>query len=418
LPRPPVPIIEVAIVGAGPYGLSTAAHLRCHGLPFRIFGSPMESWRRSMPAGMYLKSEGRASNLSDPTGEYTLATHCRSRGLPYDDDRVPVPLATFCDYGLSFQQRLVPDVEDTRVVRLDHTPAGYLLETATGETLAAGVVVLAVGSSHFAHVPEQLAHLPRTLLSHTSERHDLTLFAGRHLTVIGGGQSALETAALAREQGADVRVFVRRPALAWNATPPAEPRPLAQRLRYPTTGLGAGWRLRYYAEAPTAFHRLPERLRVHAVRTSLGPAGSWWLRERVLGRLPVHTGHRVVRAEAHGSGVRLRLQRDDGRVIDCLTEHVVAGTGYRVDLDRLPFLSDRLRARIRLAAGAPVLSSSLEASVANLHILGLASAYSLGPSMRFVYGADWSARRLAGHLLGRSSRREARPVMHMRPRSF
>jgi hypothetical protein len=346
LPRPPVPIIEVAIVGAGPYGLSTAAHLRCHGLPFRIFGSPMESWRRSMPAGMYLKSEGRASNLSDPTGEYTLATHCRSRGLPYDDDRAPVPLATFCDYGLSFQQRLVPDVEDTRVVRLDHTPAGYLLETAI------------------------------------------------------------------------VRVFVRRPALAWNATPPAEPRPLAQRLRYPTTGLGAGWRLRYYAEAPTAFHRLPERLRVHAVRTSLGPAGSWWLRERVLGRLPVHTGHRVVRAEAHGSGVRLRLQRDDGRVIDCLTEHVVAGTGYRVDLDRLPFLSDRLRARIRLAAGAPVLSSSLEASVANLHILGLASAYSLGPSMRFVYGADWSARRLAGHLLGRSSRREARPVMHMRPRSF
>jgi cation diffusion facilitator CzcD-associated flavoprotein CzcO len=62
----------IVIVGAGPYGLSVAAHLRRHGLPFRIFGSPMQqSWRSNMPAGMFLKSEGRASSLSDPAGSYT-----------------------------------------------------------------------------------------------------------------------------------------------------------------------------------------------------------------------------------------------------------------------------------------------------------------------------------------------------------
>src|SRR5213079_230240 len=48
---------DVAIVGAGPYGLSAAAHLRAaNGLDVRVFGEPMSFWERHMPKGMLLRS--------------------------------------------------------------------------------------------------------------------------------------------------------------------------------------------------------------------------------------------------------------------------------------------------------------------------------------------------------------------------
>jgi hypothetical protein len=88
-------------------------------------------------------------------------------------------------------------------------------------------------------------------------------------------------------------------------------------------------------------------------------------------------------------------------VIHHATEHLIAGTGYRVDLSRLPFLDDQLRGRLRLVAGAPALSSSFEASAPDLYFVGLASAHSFGPIMRFLHGADYSAHRLVSHLLAR-----------------
>jgi hypothetical protein len=392
----------IVIVGAGPYGLSVAAHLRRHGLPFRIFGSPMQTWRSNMPAGMFLKSEGRASNLSDPTGSYTLRAHCERYGLSYAEHGVPVPLEILSDYGLKFQQRFVPDLEDTRVLALRRSAHGYELQTATGELVTAKSVVVAAGISHFRHLPRRLAHLPRELVSHTSHHRSFGAFSGRDVTVIGGGQSALETAALAHEQGANVRVLVRQPRLVWNDLPQQAPRPPAQ-LRRPTTGLGDGWRMRFYANSPGMFHRLPERMRVRAVRTALGPAGAWWLKERVLGQLTVLTGHTVIGAEAAGNRLRLRVQRDDGRAIHHTTEHLIAGTGYRVDLGRLPFLDDQLRGRLRLVAGAPALSSSFEASAPDLYFVGLASAHSFGPVMRFLHGTDYSAHHLVSHLLARNA---------------
>lgn len=297
----------------------------------------MQSWRVNMPTGMFLKSEGCASSLSDPAGSYTLKAHCREHGLPYGDYGVPVPLEVFHAYGLAFQQRFVPDVEDTQVVGLDRYSDGYELRTATGEVLTARSVVLAVGISHFGHLPPQLARLPRELVSHTSHHRDLGGFAGRDVTVVGGGQSALATLAL--EQSANLRVLVRQPRLEWNPAPDPLPRPLARRLRHPMTGLGPGWRSYFYCNAPAVFHRLPEGTRVRTVNTALGPAGAWWLKERLLGRqATLLTGHTVREVEPVGDGLRLRVEREDGSAVNWTTEHLIAGTGYRVDLDRLAFL--------------------------------------------------------------------------------
>jgi FAD-dependent urate hydroxylase len=135
------------------------------------------------------------------------------------------------------------------------------------------------------------------------------------------------------------------------------------------------------------------------VNTALGPAGAWWLKQRLQRRqASLLTGHAVRTAEVAGDRVRLRVERADGAVVDWTTDHLIAGTGYRVDLDRLPFLTDRLRASLRRVERAPLLSPAFESSAPGLYFVGLASAYSLGPMMRFVYGADYSARRLVGRL--------------------
>jgi hypothetical protein len=393
----PMPDVDVAIVGAGPYGLSIAAHLAAHGVDHRIFGRPMHTWQTNMPPGMYLKSEGCASSLSDPDGRVTLGAHCAEQGLQYGDYAVPVPLSTFVSYGLAFQERVVPNLETTEVIAAGATPGGFRLRLATGEEVQARRVVLAVGVGHFAHVPAVLTNLGPELASHSSAHTNLDAFKGRDVIVIGAGQSALETAALLHEHGADVRVLVRGWSVAWNADPDPGPRSLPQRLRRPMSGLGPGLRSWFYSTRPNLFHYLPQPTRIHAVRTTLGPAGAWWLRERVVNRIPVLLGHTVRAAQAQGGRVRLRLENGDGP-IEMTCDHVIAGTGYRVDLRRLAFLEPALLARIRHVGQAPVLSPSFESSLPGLYFVGLAAANDFGPVMRFVYGTGFTARRLTAAL--------------------
>jgi cation diffusion facilitator CzcD-associated flavoprotein CzcO len=400
---------EVAIIGAGPYGLSIAAHLRATGSELRVFGGPMQSWQTQMPAGMFLKSEGCASNLSDPGGSYFLKRYCDEHGRTYGEYAVPVSLETFTEYGLSFQRKLVPDVEDVQVTSLSASSGGFTLQLDGGERVAARRVVVAVGATYFGYVPQTLRQLPPELVSHSSEHRHLDGFKGRDVTVIGGGQSALETAALLHEQGANPRVLVRRSSVAWNAVPSGTRRSLPQRVRRPPAGLGAGWRTRFYSEAPWAFYHLPYKTRVQAVRTVLGPAGAWWLKDRVIGRVPVLPGHSVVGADTRGDRVRLLLDRPGHGRDELLTDHVIAATGYRVDLRALPFLDPALRSRLGQVAQTPLLSRDFEATVQGLYFVGLAAANHFGPVMRFVYGADFAARRVVKHLAAAGNGGHARP---------
>src|SRR4029450_13732595 len=235
---PYTPPIPVAIVGAGPYGLSISAHLRARGIEHRVFGTPMRSWLEHMPEGMFLKSVGFDSSLSDPAGRSTLDAFCAAEGRDYADDGWPVPIGAFAGYGGGFQRELVPDVERTEVRRVGRLGERFELELASGERLTAHQVVLAVGHMHFPHVPEELAGLPRELVTHASAHRRFDAFAGRDVTVVGAGQSALESAALLHEAGAHVRVLVRGPEVEWNPEPGELDRSLLERLRNPVSGLG------------------------------------------------------------------------------------------------------------------------------------------------------------------------------------
>jgi thioredoxin reductase len=392
-----VSCVTVCIVGAGPYGVSIAAHLQSKGMDFRIFGISMHRWRAQMPKRMLLKSEGRGSSLSDPAGHYTLARYCNERGLPYGEWGEPVSRDVFVQYALSFQRSLVPNLESSMVTAIDKARDMFQLELSSGERLNAEKVVIATGLEHMAYTPPGLGHLPTNLRSHTADHHDLSKFKGRNVTVIGGGQSALETAALLREEGAFARLVVRKPSIAWNPTPETVRRTLYQRLRRPRTNLGDGLQLWLYCNAPHLFRHLPQRIRFDRSKNVLGPAGAWWLKERVVG-LPVLSSHAVHGSETRGGRAVLYVTDHDGRSRDFVTDHVIAATGYQFQLDRLPFLSEDLRSRLRHERQLPALSPNFESSVPGLYFTGLASIYTFGPAMRFIHGASYTARRVSEHI--------------------
>ncbi len=387
---------DVAIVGAGPYGLSLAAHLRTRGVRLRIFGRVMDSWLRHMPKGMHLKSDGFASNIYDPDRSFTLRQYCRENGIDYHDTRIPVRLDTFASYGLAFRDRMVPELEDRIVTSIDGAADGFVVTLDDEETVAAKQVVLAVGITHFDHVPDPLAQLPPEYCTHSARHHDTDVFRGRSVTVIGGGASALDLAGLLRDGGADVQLVARRPMLRFDGPPsPTDSRSLWERLRRPRSGLGPGWRSRFYTDAPLAFHRLPERLRLKIVARALGPRGGWASKARLVGRVPLLLGQVPIDGRIERDRVRLRLQALDGAVSELTTDHVIAATGYRVDLGRLRFLSPEIRSRLATVQGSPILSSRFEASVRGLYFVGLTAAASFGPVSRFAFGAGFTARRLS-----------------------
>ena len=210
---------DVAIVGAGPYGLSIAAYLRAAGVTFRIFGRPMQTWRERMPDGMLLKADGFASNLADPTSVFTLRSFCESAGIPYDDTRIPVRLETFRAYGLAFQQRMIPEAEDTQVVGIARDAAGFRLCLTDGRDATAHRVVLALGSRHFQILPPTSANLSHESVTHSSAHKNIGRFRGLDVAVIGAGASAIDLAVLLKDAGANVTLVARRSALRFNDPP-------------------------------------------------------------------------------------------------------------------------------------------------------------------------------------------------------
>ena len=262
-------VVDVAIVGAGPYGLSLAAHLRAGGVSHRQFGEPMHLWRDQMPRGMYLKSQGFASNLSDPAGTHTLAAFCRQTGRPYADYGLPVPLEQFIAYGQWFAGQQAQGLEPTLVTSLTGQDGRFELALADGGSAVARRVVIAAGVEHFAYLPPELSGIDG--VRHSSSVTEPADYSGQRVVIIGAGQSALESAALLHEHGADTELICRRQQVAWNGPPLLPDRPLRQRMREPEVGLGSGWGTWFYSRQPGLFRHLPEQTRIYRARTALGP---------------------------------------------------------------------------------------------------------------------------------------------------
>lgn len=396
---------DIAIIGAGPYGLSLAAHAAAAGLDVRVFGKPLSTWRDHMPEGMLLKSEGFATNLSAPDPQSTLKAYCAARGLDYADHYWPVPLSLFVDYANWFQQSYVPGLEPRHVASLRKAARGFHLTLDDGTTLEAARAVLAVGITHFARKPEVLEGLDG--ISHSFDHHRLGSFKGRDVLVIGAGSSAVDTAALLADAGAEVRLMARAAAIHFHDAPDPNAASWLGTIARPPSGIGPGWRSFFCQHAPRLFRRLPEHLRLEATRKHLGPAPGWFMRGKLDGRVPTLLGYEIVKAKSAKDRIFLAARHLDGSVLSVSAERVIAATGYRPDLARLPFLDSRLR--IAQVERTPKLSDHFESSVPGLYMIGPVAANVFGPLMRFMVGAEYVAPRLAGHLRATARKSAKRP---------
>ena len=383
---------DVLVIGAGPFGLSISAHLRHRGVEHTIVGKPMDTWRAHMPLGLFLKSEPYGSALSAATRGYDIASYARLHGFDDYVDRIePLSLKRFLGYADWFTEQLVPGVRDLTVTGVTPDGGGFKVEFAEESPVLARQVIIATGLLPYAHIPGELSGLPDGLLTHSSAHRELDQFSGRRVAVIGGGQSALQTGALLHEAGADVRIVVRRGEVVWNEPLHAQIR-LRDYVLRPPAKLCEGWGC-VVADSPTAFRLLPESVRVDKALNSFGPHGAWWLRDRVEGVVEVLAGHKLKSAEPRGSGVRLRLDGPKQASIDA--DHVIAGTGFRIDLSRLSFLSQGIRAGLATRASFPLVNRAGETSVPGLYFAGAPTMISLGPGVRFISGTHHTAARLA-----------------------
>jgi thioredoxin reductase len=389
--------VAVAIVGAGPYGLSVAAHLAARKIEYRIFGQPMVFWSNIAAAGSlrFLKSYCFGTNLSTPLPGFAFADYNRPRGLEVFE---PCSIGNFAAYGRWFQENIVPAVESVDVTGVDRRSDGFALTLANKERLFASNVVLATGLSGYEHVPQALQALPPQLCTHTANVTSFDSFRGQSVAVIGGGQSALEAAALLHEAGAMPQLLVRGRALQWHHRV-LQQRNLWRRIRSPITGLGTGPKAWALTKFPGGMHRLPASWRTRFVRSHLPAEGAWWLKDRVEGVVPIHCNAVVLAAREHDGRLQLQL-RDTGtqRERRWDVDHVIAGSGYIVDVERMTILDPALRRGIRRLEAAPYLNRVFETSVPGLHMVGPSAAMSFGPLYRFVVGAEYTAQTIAAHL--------------------
>ena len=238
------------------------------------------------------------------------------------------------------QQRLVPDVEEVQVERIEKEHGVFRLDLAAGGSFRARKVVVAAGLENAAYIPPEIAGLPASLQSHVSAHHDLSCFRGKDVTVIGAGQSALETAALLRTGSLCTGAGSRPRGCLEFASLPGKPLALSAS-RTPASGLGSGLQLWAYSTAPSAFRYLPQPIRFDRALRVLGPAGGWWLRERVDGKVPILLEHVVIRSEVQKDRAVLHIRQPNGEPLQIATDYVIAATGYRFALDPRYFSAPR-----------------------------------------------------------------------------
>jgi thioredoxin reductase len=371
---------DVIIVGAGPYGLSAAVHLKTiRGLQVRAFGKPMTFWEQNMPAGMFLRSPWQASHIADPNEALTLDAYVAACGRQLSK---PIPLDRFIDYGRWFQKKGVADLDPRNIKRIQRTSTGFQVTADDGEIMTSRRVVVATGIAPFAWRPPEAAGLPAALISHSCDHADLNRFSNKRVLVVGAGQSALESAALLHEGGASVEVAVRKPQVRWlRLSGTWFHKGMMGRILYSPRDVGPAGMSQLTAR-PDYLRLFPRNVQDWVGRRAIRSAGSGWLINRVKD-IPIQTGVSVKSISPVANQARVTLTDGSERTVD----HILFATGYRIDIAKYPFLDPQLVSEIDRVNGYPRLKPGLETSVPGLHFLGAPAAWSFGPVARFVSGA-------------------------------
>ena len=338
-------MLDLLVIGAGPYGLAAAKAARDQGLSTRVLGRHMAFWREHMPADMYLRS-GPDWHL-DHAREYTFQGYLDERGVSAD----PIPLDLFLAYTEWFTTQAALPVEDRHVSALRQDDGHFVAETPDGP-IAARQVVAAPGIKHFTHTPEWASEG-----EHTCDLVDFAGYDGARVLIVGGRQSAYEWAALLSEHGAEHVDVVHRhekprfAKVSWAFVDPLIEQTLKHR----------GW-----------FRNLPKGEQ-DAIARRFWEVGrltlEHWLEPR-LKRVTVHANVAQIDPSAFNP------------------DRIVFATGYKADLGRVPYLEP-----LPLAThnGFPVLDEAMQSSQAGLYLPGFTATQDFGPFFGFVKGAPAAA---------------------------
>ena len=371
------------IIGAGPFGLAMAAEAGELGIPHVLVGEPMSFWRRHMPAGMLLRSA--CDWHFDPSGSATLARFLETRGQTPSEVE-PLALDLYLEYADWFAETKGIRVRPARVVRLDQRDRGLVAALDDGTTMTTERVLLALGYAPFAHVPDELSALvPAERSSHSCDFVAPDRYAGQRILVVGGRQSALESAALLAEAGASaVHVCHRHETPVFARSDWSWIEPTLDRIE----------------NEPDWYRRLSEAERdalndrfMAEGRLKLEP----WLGPRLDRReIILRPRTRIVGCERRGDDLLVRLDAGDRFAVD----HVLYATGYRVDLRRVGFLgAGNLLPRIERRDGFPLLDGSLQSTLPGLFLTSLPATRDFGLFFGFTVAVRASAR-MIGRAIG------------------
>jgi len=376
---------QVAIIGAGPYGLSSAAYLCQAGFETRVFGEPMDFWSKGMPSGMLLRSPREASTIADPKAKLTLETYEAVSGTP---PVKRVAWETFVNYGKWFQSQLTCGLDRRNVTGVRRNGSGFELTLSDGTIFSSRSVIVAAGISPFQKSPDLFSNLSHEHVSHCYEGRKFSEM-GRSVAVIGAGQSALESASLLSEAGAEAEVIARIQVLRWiGMHKRLHELGLVSKALYSKHDIGPIGISRLVAYPNLVYHipmGVKDRIRTRAVRS----AGAPWLIPR-LQNVKITTGRSILSAKEMGGEVQLVL--DDGT--ERRVNHVLLGTGYRVDISKYKFLAPELINDIRQLDGYPDVGPGFATSVPGLHFVGATAARKFGPLMYFVTGTEFASKEL------------------------
>jgi len=373
---------DATIVGAGPYGLSSAAYLKSQGFGVGVFGDPMSFWRDHMPAGMYLRSNWLASHISDPHRKLTLDHFRAETGQHFD---YPIPLEKFVEYGQWYRQKAVPDSICCQVSSVEKNGNGFKVGLNDGQVVTSKRVIIATGIDPFPRMPEEFRGQPKSHVSHSSDHSDLSRFRGQQVLVVGGGQSALDAARLIHSFGGRVELVAKQNEIRWvGQNRWLHKLGLISWCLYSNFDVGPAGISRLVG-FPNFFRKLPRNWQDPISYRAIRPAGTGWQR-RDMEKVPMTLNCQVTSCEISDGKVRLQLSNGGERVVD----HVIVATGYQVDIARYSFFSPSIQQRLKVVGGHPVLGRGLESSIPGLHFVGKPAARSYGPLLNFISGSHFA----------------------------
>jgi hypothetical protein len=335
-------MLDLVIVGAGPYGISLAANASAQQLSHRMFGQPMSFWKEGMPQNMYVRTPYQFVSFSDYESRYTMERFAEETDAVLD---YPLQRSSFIQYASWFMKKNEVSNTPEKVKEIRGSDYCFEVELMTGETYMTRNVVIATGISDFKYIPEVLRGHLVTYVSHSSGYTSFAAFRNKSVIVVGSGQSAWEAAVLLREAEVDVEIIYRRLLPNYSVNRMDD-------FRLQTLGS------HFYGLSPIVKQRIRDSEMFSA------PVAAF-LQPLVEGKVRQTGGVTIEKSETSSDKIIVTLSDGTRRIAD----HLIAATGFMMNVNNLPMLSIQLKREIRREQGDvryPRLNGSFETSVQSM----------------------------------------------------